>query len=239
MMGEYGFVYLFFRHKDDDEPVYVGFTTNPTQRLLSHFGKNARGNGKLGKEAYKQITQIKVAHVGTEEDARRLEAVMIYKYSPEFNTEGVAIFPQECSSAPDWRKWTSFSKDELIRDKTIVFRCLGQSETIEGLKKEASELKKEATELEYVVKSKEHELRSARDNYDSLKYSYDCLFDSWKKDHRHYDEMSKHCIAAIDRFDREAEIARSICKQYRDRSDNMPFLAKLLGGFTMKMVGAK
>lgn len=239
MIGEYGFVYLFFRHKDDDKPVYVGFTTNPIQRLLNHFGKNARGNGKLGKEAYKQITYIKVAHVGTEEDARRLEAEMIYKYSPEFNTEGVAIFPQECASAPDWRKWTSFSKDELIRDKTIVFRCLGQSETIEGLKKEVSELK-------CVVESKEHEisivgtkLRSTEDNYDSLKYSYDCLFDSWKKDHRHYDETAKCYIAAFDRFRREAEISRSICKQYRDRTDNMPFLAKLLGGFTMKMVGEK
>lgn len=239
-MSEYGFVYMFFRNKDDEKPVYVGFTSNPIQRLSGHFKENASGNGKLDKKAYKQITHIKVAHVGTEEDARLIEFRMIRKYCPEFNTDAIPPWgAEEKIDVPDWRKWASFSKSELIKDKTVVFRCMIASnddcEMIAKLESEVEKLRNDLCEERAKATLTSIELRSKDAKIERL--SNDVEF--WKHQVDTKYEIIDNYKKLVDMQRTDASYLRNMCKSYRERSDNMPFAAKLLSGFTMQMVGAK
>ena len=186
-MSEFGFVYMFFRHKSDDKPVYVGFTTNPVQRLSGHFKDNSKGNGKLDRKAYEQITHIKVAYVGTERDAINMETQLIRAYAPEFNTEDVPPQgPSRNARVPNWREWPSLSKAEIIEDKTVAFRCFGANSLSESNNKDPSSDKKPVNDSQ---------VRLMQIRIDSLQKSvefWEHMYDEKSKEATHwYSELCK------------------------------------------------
>ena len=207
MNGEFGFVYMMYRQKEDAKPVYVGFTTNPWMRLSSHFsGDEYKHNGKLRKETYTQVNYVKLASVGSENMARALEAKLIQEYLPEYNTAMPETFYLRQAGAVDESKmhWVLFSKEDFTNDKTIVFRCLADRDEIIKLREENERLKKEVTNGDRYEKQAEYWQEMYR------KKSVECS-DNWGM----YMQTSKLHL----------EMCR-LCSVYKASYEHLPWIAK-------------
>lgn len=184
-MTEYGFVYMMYERKDDVRPDYVGFTSNPWQRLSSHFKDGASGNGKLRKDAYKIVRYVKIAHVGNELMARALEAKLIDKYRPVFNTaygDAMSYRNYKDIDENDFN-WCWFTKQEFMHDKSVVFRCLEKNDAATKSINDAKKLQEEITLLKerlifvdnlYTAEKKSHD-ETFKYYLDSNKYYLDAM----------------------------------------------------------------
>lgn len=138
--GEFGFVYMFYE-KAKEQPVYVGSTKNPENRLRQHFPKtHSIGGGALTAEAHNSVNRIRVAYVGNSYDCRAIEGYFIRKYRPIYNT----VVPYERETRePSNLIFASFTKQEFMEDSTIVWRCF--TEIIKRYQNKAYALEQECS----------------------------------------------------------------------------------------------
>ena len=119
--GEYGFVYVFFNGEKDPqktEPLYVGSTRHIANRLKQHLTGTALG---ITPEQRNEVEVIAVG-VTTEFLCREVEAYLIGKWKPKFNT----VIPSRPNSGyADYcmMEFSYFTKDDFLKDNTICYEC--------------------------------------------------------------------------------------------------------------------
>ena len=181
-MTEFGFVYMFFENSTEEKPVYIGYTSNPWQRMSNHFKENASGNGKLCKDAYSRIHFIKLAHVGSEQKGREIESILIYANTPKYNTDIDIVLSRNIAETELSKiKWFTFTKEEFLRDRSIVFRCLNDGEQLRELRREIHILNERLYKAEDELQRNEGRINVLNEDVEFYKKRYSVELEMYAK----------------------------------------------------------